>query len=154
MILAWFFMGSWLPHIPALPIQCRAVSGAEERGSQSPSFFRRQCGGGRAGTKQGWQHSQVLLSYGIWAACSAHCHCENRLCNTSPLCPIPRESEGVCEKLSVVSSYKTQGIIIRKGEWAPQGKCGIGVPSPTPFSWSPEQALPLSSLRFFFFFFF
>lgn len=56
----------------------------------------------------------------------------------------------MCEKLSVVSSYKAQGIIIRKGEWVPQGKCGIGVPSPTPFSWSPEQALPLFSLSFFF----
>lgn len=63
--------------------------------------------------------SQVLLSCGIWAACSAPCHCENTLYNTSPFCWISRKPEGLCEKLSTVSSYKAQGIIIRKGEWAP-----------------------------------
>lgn len=55
----------------------------------------------------------------------------------------------MCEKLSVVSSYKAQGIIIRIGEWSPHGKCGMGVSCPAPFSWSPEQALPLFSLGFF-----
>lgn len=54
----------------------------------------------------------------------------------------------MCEKLSVVSSYNAQGVIIRK-EWVPQGKCGLGVPRPALSSWSPEQALPLFSLGFF-----
>lgn len=68
-----------------------------------------------------------LLSWGIWAAGSAPCHCENRLCNTSPLCQAPREPEGVCEKLSVVS-YNTQGVCHYK-------KRGVGTPREV-WTWS------------------
>lgn len=88
---------------------------------------------------------EVLLSCGIWAA--APCHCKNRLRNIPSLTD-SRGTGGLereCEKLSVANSWKAQGIIMRKAEWAPQEGVWDLNACPTPFRWQHEQALPLSA---------